>query len=62
MNIVDLLTTVIITILVFLALGGVTYLAYRAHRARTPPAETVGADDGWYFVRYVPEGRSEGET
>lgn len=59
MNIVDLLIMIIVvTILVTIALGVVTYLAYKLRRARRPVPEEDPGDGSWFFVRYEPEARS----
>jgi len=55
MSIVDLLVMIIVvTILVTIALGVVTYIAYKLRRARRPAPEPNGAPDSWYFVRHDP--------
>jgi hypothetical protein len=55
MSIVDLLVMIIVvTILVTIALGVVTYVAYKLRRARRPAPESNGAPDSWYFVRHRP--------
>jgi hypothetical protein len=57
MNIVDLLSRIIaITVVVILALGVVTYLAYKVRPARKAAAEEAPRDGSWYFVRYDPDG------
>lgn len=62
MNIVDLLIMIIVvTILVTIALGVVTYLAYKLRRARRPVPDQVPDDGSWYFVRYRPENRAAGD-
>jgi Tfp pilus assembly protein PilE len=63
MSFVDLLITVIVvTILVALAIGGVTYLAYRSHLARRVAAGEDPEEGSRYFVRYLPNGSSHPET
>jgi heme/copper-type cytochrome/quinol oxidase subunit 2 len=56
MNIVDLLIMIIVvTILVTIALGIVTYVAYKLRRARRPATETDAGRDSWYFLRFDPQ-------
>jgi hypothetical protein len=60
---VDLLITVIaVTILVALAIGGITYLAYRTRLARRVPVEEEPEEGSLYFVRYLPNGSAHRET
>lgn len=57
MNIADSLSAIIgATVVVVLALGLVTYVAYRLRPARKAAGEQARRDDSWYFVRYDPEG------
>lgn len=60
MNIVDLLITIIVvTILVTIAFGLVTYLTYRLRRARRPLPKASDGDGSRYFVRYAPDHEAE---
>jgi heme/copper-type cytochrome/quinol oxidase subunit 2 len=63
-NIVDLLIVIIVvTILVTIALGAVTYLTYKLRAARRPAPEdrtTEGAS--WFFIRYSPGPRPPREN
>jgi hypothetical protein len=60
MSIVDLLIMIIVvTILVTIALGVVTYLAYKLRRARRPGPETKEAAETWFFVRHDPPAAGE---
>lgn len=62
MNIGDLLIMIIVvTVFVTIVLGGITYLTYKLRRARRPMPEEDLGDGSWYFVRYLPEGRSAEE-
>ncbi len=62
MNIVDLLVMIIVvTILVTISLGVVTYFAYKLRRARRPAEETGLDSESWYFIRHEPPA-SEAET
>jgi Tfp pilus assembly protein PilE len=55
MSVVDLLVTIIVvTILVTIALGVVTYVAYKLRLARRPAAETEGASETRYFEAHEP--------
>jgi len=59
MDIIDLLIMIIVvTILVTIALGTVTYLAYKLRRARRSVPEEAPRDGSWYFIRYSPDMRS----
>jgi len=60
MSIIELLImTIVVTILVIILLGTVTYLAYRLRRARRPLPEEAPRDGSWYFIRYSPDVRSD---
>ncbi len=61
MSIIDLLIMIIVvTILVTIALGVVTYIAYKLRRARRPAEDEEAVTASWYFVRHRPGGgRSE---
>ena len=53
MSIVDLLVMIIVvTILVTVSLGVVTYLAYKLRRARRPADESPSDSESWYFLRH----------
>jgi len=55
MNIVDLLVMIIVvTILVTISLGVVTYFAYKLRRARRPVEDSASEGESWYFVRHEP--------
>jgi len=55
MNIVDLLVMIIVvTILVTISLGVVTYVAYKLRSARRPLEEPTSDADSWYFIRHEP--------
>jgi len=55
MNIVDLLVMIIVvTILVTISLGVVTYFAYKLRRARRPVEDSQSDSDSWYFIRHEP--------
>ena len=55
MSVVDLLVTIIVvTILVTIALGVVTYVAYKLRLARRPASETGGAAEPRYFEAHEP--------
>jgi heme/copper-type cytochrome/quinol oxidase subunit 2 len=55
MNIVDLLVMIIVvTILVTISLGVVTYFAYKLRRARRPMDESESDSESWYFIRHEP--------
>jgi hypothetical protein len=55
MNVVDLLVTIIVvTILVTIALGVVTYIAYKLRLARRPVAEDEEASVPRYFQAHEP--------
>lgn len=60
MSVVDLLVTIIVvTILVTIALGVVTYVAYKLRLARRPAAEAGGAPESRYFEAHEPPGPEE---
>lgn len=60
MNIVDLLIMIIVvTILVTIALGVVTYVAYKLRRARRPVADVESKKESWYFRRFEPRAATE---
>lgn len=55
MDVVDLLITIIVvTILVTIGLGIVTYVAYKLRLARRPRSEENGDPGPRYFHRYEP--------
>ena len=55
MNIVDLLVMIIVvTILVTISLGVVTYFAYKLRRARRPLEDSQSDSESWYFIRHEP--------
>jgi heme/copper-type cytochrome/quinol oxidase subunit 2 len=55
MNIVDLLVMIIVvTILVTISLGVVTYFAYKLRRARRPTEDSHADSESWYFIRHEP--------
>lgn len=55
MNIVDLLVMIIVvTILVTISLGVVTYFAYKLRRARRPSEDSGSDSESWYFIRHEP--------
>lgn len=55
MNIVDLLVMIIVvTILVTISLGVVTYFAYKLRRARRPVEDSGSDSESWYFIRHEP--------
>lgn len=55
MNVVDLLVTIIVvTILVTIALGVVTYIAYKLRLARRPVAEDEDASAPHFFQAHDP--------
>jgi Tfp pilus assembly protein PilE len=57
MNIIDLLVTiVVVTILITIALAVVTYVAYKLRLARQPSTLDRAEDGLRYFVQYVPRG------
>jgi len=63
MSIIDLLVVIIaVTILVTIALGSVTYMAYKLRRARRSVPEEAPRDGSWYFIRYLPDTRSDETT
>jgi heme/copper-type cytochrome/quinol oxidase subunit 2 len=58
MSVLDLLITIIIvTILVTIALGVMTYIAYKLRLARRPPQEAEQEDDTRYFMVHEPPGK-----
>jgi hypothetical protein len=60
MNVVDLLVTIIVvTILVTIALGVVTYIAYKLRLARRPVAENEDASAPRYFQAHEPPATEE---
>lgn len=55
MSVVDLLVTIIVvTILVTIALGVVTYVAYKLRLARRPTSDTEDTAEPRYFVAHEP--------
>ncbi len=57
MNIIDLLVTiVVVTILMTIALAIVTYVAYKLRLARRPSALDRAENGLRYFVQYLPPG------
>ena len=55
MNVIDLLVTIIVvTILVTIALGVMTYIAYKLRMSRRPALENAGATGPRYFVVHEP--------
>jgi Tfp pilus assembly protein PilE len=55
MNVIDLLVTIIVvTILVTIALGVMTYIAYKLRMSRRPAAEDEGATGPRFFVVHEP--------
>ena len=55
MNIIDLLILIIVvTILVTIALGVMTYIAYKLRMARKPASSEDDASDARYFVLHKP--------
>lgn len=57
MDIIDLLVTiVVVTILVTIALAIVTYVAYKLRLARQPSTLDRAEDGLRYFVQYLPPG------
>lgn len=60
MNVVDLLVTIIVvTILVTIALGVVTYIAYKLRLARRPVAEDEKGSAPHYFQAHEPPATEE---
>ena len=58
MNVIDLLITIIVvTILVTMVLGIVTYVAYKLRLARRPAGPEPEPPGSRYFVLYRPPGR-----
>jgi heme/copper-type cytochrome/quinol oxidase subunit 2 len=54
-NVIDLLITIIVvTILVTIALGVMTYIAYKLRMARRPAPKDPGAGGPWFFVVHEP--------
>ena len=63
MNVVDLLVTIIVvTILVTIALGVVTYIAYKLRLARRPAAEDEEASAPRYFQAHDPPAAADEPT
>jgi heme/copper-type cytochrome/quinol oxidase subunit 2 len=55
MNVIDLLITIIVvTILVTIALGVMTYIAYKLRLSRRPAAQDPGASGARFFVVHEP--------
>lgn len=55
MSVIDLLITIIVvTILVTIALGVMTYIAYKLRLSRRPTAQGQGASGPRFFVVYEP--------
>jgi len=55
MNVIDLLITIIVvTILVTIALGVMTYVAYKLRMSRRPAAQQGGAAGPRFFVVHEP--------
>jgi hypothetical protein len=55
MNVIDLLVTIIVvTILVTIALGVMTYIAYKLRMSRRPATEDGGAAGPRFFVLHEP--------
>jgi len=54
-SVIDLLITIIVvTILVTIALGVMTYIAYKLRLSRRPTAQGQGASGPRFFVVYEP--------
>ncbi|MFQ5890261.1 MAG: hypothetical protein ACE5JR_09430 [Gemmatimonadota bacterium] len=63
MNVVDLLITIIVvTILVTIVLGVMTYIAYKLRLARRPSGASGADSTAGYFIRHLPEGASGAPT
>lgn len=64
MNIVDLVITIIVvTLLVTIALGAVTYITYKLRTSRKPvPEDREAAGGSRFFVRYAPDPPSSPEN
>ncbi|HKK07931.1 MAG TPA: hypothetical protein VKA44_03530 [Gemmatimonadota bacterium] len=61
MNVIDLLITIIIvTILVTIGLGVVTYIAYKLRLARRPAREDEEGREPRYFRRFEPPASDDG--
>lgn len=61
MNVVDLLVTIIVvTILVTIALGVVTYIAYKLRLARRPSGGGAEEESPRYFDLHVPPAAAPG--
>ena len=61
MSVVDLLVTIIVvTILVTIALGVVTYIAYKLRLARKPAEESGGEPATRYFQLHEPPAAKSG--
>jgi len=59
MTVIDLLIMIIVvTILVTIALGVMTYIAYKLRLARRPSQAEVDEDDTRFFVVHRPLGRA----
>ena len=55
MNVIDLLITIIVvTILVTIALGVMTYIAYKLRLSRRPMRSDQDAPGSWFFVVHEP--------
>jgi hypothetical protein len=55
MNVIDLLVTIIVvTILVTIALGVMTYIAYKLRVSRRPAADGDGAGGPRFFIVHEP--------
>jgi len=60
MNVIDLLITIIVvTILVTIALGVMTYIAYKLRLARRPSQLSDDSSTAQYFVLHEPPDGSE---
>ena len=60
MTVIDLLITVIVaTILVTIALGVATYVAYKLRLARKPQQTEAAGAGGRYFVLHEPPAESQ---
>jgi len=54
-NVIDLLITIIVvTILVTIALGVMTYIAYKLRMSRRPAPKDQGGAGPWFFVVHEP--------
>lgn len=55
MNVIDLLITIIVvTILVTIALGVMTYIAYKLRLSRRPTPKDQESAGPWFFVVHEP--------